>query len=251
MRRMIPPTLADVGALVVGGLFSACAGSHPAVVRLGATSSGPLGRPAARAFAHAVNLTAADLPGFTASADREGTTARERRLERQMLACAGPAASGPAPGAGRSLAEASSKDFEFKHGIVDLGVNSEVSVGSTPAVAAGELAALRSAHVRECFSHYLSLLFKSQRYAGASVGRVSIASGTPPAPGTSGGFGWRITARLIAQRIELPLYMDVLGFVYGPARVTLFSSGALRPFPAGAQERLFQLLLERARAHLP
>jgi hypothetical protein len=41
----------------------------------------------------------------------------------------------------------------------------------------------------------------------------------------------------------------MLGFVDGPAQVTLFSSGVLRPFPAAVQERLFSLLLVRAKAH--
>jgi hypothetical protein len=45
--------------------------------------------------------------------------------------------------------------------------------------------------------------------------------------------------------------MDILGFVYGPARVTLFSSGALQPFPAAAEQRLFSLLLGRAKAGVP
>jgi hypothetical protein len=45
------------------------------------------------------------------------------------------------------------------------------------------------------------------------------------------------------------LYLDMLGFVDGPAQVTLFSSGVLRPFPAALQERLFTLLLVRAKAH--
>jgi hypothetical protein len=245
-RSLIPPMLA-----VVCGLFSACAGSHAAVANDSRAPGKPLSRPAAIAYAHAVNLTAADLPGFKVSSDHEPTTAGEKRLEQEMLACAGPVAPATTAGAGDSLADVGSKGFEFRRGIVELTVSSEVAVSSTPAVAAGELTAIRSAHVRECFSHYLNLLFKSQRHAGASVGRVSIESGTPPAPGTAGGFGWRITARLMVGGIELPLYMDVLGFVDGPARVTLFSSAALRPFPADAQQRLFELLLERARAHTP
>jgi hypothetical protein len=40
--------------------------------------------------------------------------------------------------------------------------------------------------------------------------------------------------------------VDILGFVVGPARVTLVSSGLLRPFPAPVQQRLFSLLLARA-----
>ena len=83
----------------------------------------------------------------------------------------------------------------------------------------------------------------------ALPGPVSISSGTPPAPGAQGSFGWRITATFGAGPIRLPLYVDILGFVLGPARVTLVSSGALRPFPAVLQQRLYTLLLARASAH--
>ena len=154
-------------------------------------------------------------------------------------------------GSGASLADASSKDFELRRGIVAVSVSSEVSVARTPATAASGLAAIRSAHVRGCFSRYLGLLLKGQHYGGATLGRVSIESGTPPAPGTAGGFGWRVTATLTTHRIRIPFYMDILGFVYGPARVTLFSSGALHPFPAAAEQRLFSLLLGRAKAGVP
>ena len=50
------------------------------------------------------------------------------------------------------------------------------------------------------------------------------------------------------DRVPLSLYVDILGFVLGPARVTLVSSGALRPFPAVIQQRLYTLLLARASA---
>jgi len=49
--------------------------------------------------------------------------------------------------------------------------------------------------------------------------------------------------------MKLPIYLDYLGFVDGPAEVTLLSSGLLRPFPAAIQQRLFALLLSRAKAH--
>jgi hypothetical protein len=245
MRRTIPLMLA-----VAGGLLSACASSSrpaPKKSSVGAAphavaKSKPLSRRRALAFARAVNLTAADMPGFSVSSTHQTASPREKRLEGEMLHCVGPA------GPSGHLADVSSKDFELKRGIVDLGVSSEVAVALTPATASAELAAIRSARVRGCFSHYLGLLFQSQRFGAGRVGSVTIAAGTPPAPGTAGGFGWRVTATLIARRLKLPFYMDVLGFIYGPTRVTLFSSGALRPFPAEAQQRLFSLLLDRAKA---
>ena len=241
-----------IALVVTGGLLTACGKSAHSTARSplpsskgtgAAASKEALSKPRAIAFAHAVNLRAEDVPGFAVSSTHERKSATERRLEHEMLRCAGTV------GSGRGIAEVSSGDFEYKHNVLDLGVSSEVSVAQTSALAARELVAIRSAHVRGCFSHYLDLLFKSQQYRGASVNPISIQSGTPPAPGTAGSFGWRVTATFVVRRIRVSLYLDLLGFVYGPARVTLFSSGALRPFPAGPQQHLFSLLLARAKLH--
>ena len=235
-----------------GGALLSCGGSSHTTQTGHSTAttprnSGPTGtvptKARALAFAHAVNLTAADLPGFAASSSHETNTPREGRLEREMLACAGLVS------VESGVAEASSREFELKRGILHLGVSSQVSVASTSAAAAKGLAEIRSPHVRSCFSHYLDQLFKNQRFGRATVGAVSIQSGTPPAPGTTGGFGWRVTATFTAQHVRIPFYLDFLGFVYGPAEVTLLSTGVLRPFPASVQQQLFSLLLNRAKAH--
>ena len=246
-RTIILPVLA-----VAGGALLSCGGSSQTTQTSHSAaaiphSTGPTGtvptKARALAFARAVNLTAADLPSFTASSNHETSTPGEQRLEREMLACAGPVS------LKSGVAEASSREFELKRGILRLGVSSQVSVVSTSAAAAKGLAAIRSAPVRGCFSRYLDQLFKSQRFAGATVGSVSIQSGTPPAPGATGGFGWRVTATFTVRRLRVPFYLDFLGFVYGPAEVTILSTGVLRPFPASIQQQLFSMLLDRAKAH--
>lgn len=207
----------------------------------------------ALAFAQAVNLTADDVPGFTAKIKHDSDSAREKKLGRELAQCTGATglSSGEQtfPGEGKAVADESSKDFELKHGVIDFSVSSGVSVQSSAAGARKGLQAIRSAHVRKCFSHYLQLLFAGQHVQGATPGPVSIQSGTPPAPGTSGGFGWRITASFTIRGIKVPIYLDFLGFVDGPAEVTLLSSGLLRPFPAEVQQHLFATLLARAKAH--
>jgi hypothetical protein len=208
----------------------------------GAAASTQLNRRRALAFANAVNLTASDVPPFTPSPDKSSSP-QEQQAERQLRRCAGPVASA------RGLAEVSSRNFELKHDVLQLSVSSEVDVAPSSAQAAQNLAAIRSAHVRSCFSRYLEELFKGPQFAGGAVSPVSIESGTPPAPGTTGSFGWRAIAAFTVQSIRVHLYLDMLGFVDGPAQVTLFSSGVLRPFPAALQERLFSLLLIRATAH--
>jgi hypothetical protein len=217
--------------------------SASAAARSSAAASTQLARRRALAFANAVNLTASDVSPFTPSSQNEGPSPSERQAERQLRRCAGPVASA------RGLAEVSSKNFELKRDVLQLGVSSEVDVAPSSAQAAQNLAAIRSAHVRSCFSRYLDDLFKGPQFAGGAVSPVSIQSGTPPAPGTTGSFGWRAIAGFAVQGITIHVYLDMLGFVDGPAQVTLFSSGVLRPFPATVQERLFSLLLVRAKAH--
>jgi hypothetical protein len=223
--------------------------SHPP-----APNQSPTTHAHALAFARAVNLTAADVPGFTAAPAQHSESESEQRLEQELRRCGaaqGSRGSRGSEGSQDAIVEAGSPNFELRRGILDLSVRSEVSVAQSPAQAAGSLSAIRSPRVRACVSRDLGQLLKSQHYGGATVTGVSIASGTPPAPGTAGGFGWRVTATLAVRGIRVDFYIDILGFVDGPAQVTLTSSGALRPFPAAPQEQLFSLLLARAKAHSP
>jgi hypothetical protein len=224
---------------------AATSGSHTGTQ--GAPPAGGGGSSAktqALAFARAVNLPSADVPGFKSSTEHHSETGTEKLRERELQSCTGTGLE-----AGESIAQESSPDFKLERGILDLSVNSEVSVARTPALAAKELATIRSTHFRACLTRYLDLLFKEQDRPGTTVGPISIVQGTPPAPGAAGSFGWRITATIATRGVKLPFYQDMLGFVYGSAEVSLVSSGALRPFPAKVEQQLFSLLLERAKAH--
>jgi hypothetical protein len=251
MRR----TQALLTLLLAAGVLASCGkgSSSSSVARSSSSTSGTATSPAtqagsptrqrALAFAHAVNLTPADVPGFTPNEKHDSKSSGERHLEHEMLRCAGIAADAS------GLAEESSKDFQLKHAVLDFSVSSEVSVQASAAVASRTLQAIRSAHVRGCFSRFLGQIFKDQQVKGATAGPVTIQSGTPPAPGTSGSFGWRVTATFDVRGIKVPIYLDFLGFVQGPSEVTLLSSGLLRPFPASVQQHLFALLLSRAKAN--
>jgi hypothetical protein len=200
----------------------------------------------ARAFANAVNLKAADLPGFHVSTAPEHHGAAEERLEPELRRCVGTSDALSAAGA---PGEASSQHFERGASIITESVSSQVTVERTDALAAKDLAVIRSSHLESCLSHYFNLLFKSQDLRGASVGPVSIKQGSPPAPGAGGSFGLRFTETLTLRGLRIPFCVDILGFVEGHAEVSLFTSGVPRPFPAALEERLFLLLLARAKAH--
>lgn len=205
------------------------------------------GRPAtkqqAEAFVSAVNLRAGDVPGFKGSTEHATETAAEKRLEQEMLHCAGWA------GFGSGIAEGSSQSFKRETGKVALGVSSSVSVARSSAMAAKELAAMRSGRTKGCLSHYLDQLFKSQKDQGATFSPATVIAVAPPAPGTSGSFGWVIAMTITLHRVALPVYLEILGFTNGPAEVTLFTSSLPTPFPAAVEHRLFSLLVERARTH--
>jgi hypothetical protein len=261
MRPAMPRMAVILALLAIGGLLTACASSNsPAtttVVRPAAATGAraaagtetpagaekPLTKAQALAFAHAVNLTAADVPGFKVSSEHhERETPAEKRSGGELTRCAG------GVGSSHQVAEASSKEFERESNSGAQNAQSGVTVEQTPALAAKELAAVRSARGRACLSHYVTLLFQGQKYEGASVGPVSIASGSPHAPGTTGGFGLRITATITLHHIKIPFYMDFLGFVYGPTEVMFRSFSLPEPFPAATEERLFSLLLTRAKS---
>jgi hypothetical protein len=241
---MILVLLASAGAsLATAGLASAGASPSAASALANAPSKSQ-----AQAFARAVNLRTTDVPGFKVSAEHghEHETAAEKQLERELLGCIGASV-----GAGHNgqLAEVSSKEFERENKNGLQSVQSGVTVEPTAALAVKELAEARSQRGRDCFSHYLSLLFKGKKFSGASIGPVSISAGSPSAPGTSGSFGWRISTTVTVNRVAVPFYMDILGFVYGPTEVSLFSFGLPEPFPAATEQHLFSLLLQRAKAH--
>ncbi len=204
----------------------------------------------AEAFAHAVNLTAADLPGFAvAPASVPGETPAERRLQAETARCLG-GTGGTGGTGGRALAEVSSPHFQRIAGLSSASVSSEVNVASTPALAGAELAKIRSPRTRVCLTRYMQGVLGS-RTGGSVQSAVRVVEGNPPAPGTAGGFGWRITVALAVHGAGIPVYLDILGFIDGPAEVSLFSTGLPQPLPAAAEEHLYALLLKRAIAQKP
>jgi hypothetical protein len=259
MRRMaaIAVLLATGGPLAGCGRGGAAstATAHPATTKTdhatqprGAQAAphagGTLAKAAAQAFARAVNLEAADVPGFHVSSahEHEPETSAEKRLKPELRHCFG------LTGETKALVESGSRKFERSAGIASQSVDSEVTIGQT-ALTAKELGAIHSNRLPVCLSHYFDLLLASQNLHGATIGPVSSKEGSPPAPGMTGSYGLRFTATIALRGIRVPFYVDILGFSDGPAGVSLSSFGLPRPFPAALEERLFSLLVQRAKAH--
>jgi hypothetical protein len=249
----VPRTAALLALLATAGALAGC-GKQPVKATgasttqngtAGATSTAPeQSKPttsAATAYALAVNLRPSDLPGFTPAAEDKRHSASEGALERKLFDCIGGGHSAPA------LAEEATREYQRKVGVVEVGVSSGVNVARSAAIAKGELAKLRSARTHACLQSYVDAVLKGPAFGSAPAKSVSITAGVPPSFGTSGSFAWRIKASFELHSVQIPFYLDVLGFVYGSARVTLISSGLPVPLPATDQEHLFGVLLSRAK----
>lgn len=214
---------------------------HAGAQAKGKSNAEPKTTAQASALARALNLRHGDLPGFTAAAPSGGSSAGEQALARKLHACIG--ASAPAP-----LAEASSATYQDHGHLLDLSISSSVKILKDRAQAGAELKLLRSKRTSGCLRQFVATLLALEIKHGAQAKVVSIDSGTPSAPGTSGGFGWRILGNFSADGIRIPFYIDLLGFDYEQASVSLFSIGLPTPLPANAERELFTLLVDRAKA---
>ncbi len=200
----------------------------------------------ALAFAHDVNLTAADVPGFTAAPHKKSSdkksSANEKRAEAQLERCLGKSRNK------KGIVEVSSDSFEQETSSSELNVSSEVTVVKTPALAAHALALVKQASTRKCVSRYFNLLISGLKTSGAKIGKVTLTTGTPPAPGAGGSFGWRLSTVITDEKSgsRIPFFLDILGFIDGRAAVTLLTSGLPQPFPSSGELSLFSLLVKRA-----
>jgi hypothetical protein len=89
------------------------------------------------------------------------------------------------------------------------------------------------------------------RSAYAPGSRQAGLSALPPTSslGLPQSFAVRQTMSFPASLHQAHLYADVLGFVYGPAEVSLIATGIARPVPSELEQRLLSLLYSRAKAH--
>ncbi len=220
-----------------------CASLSPLVLCASTEGAATLQRPQAVAFARAVNLRSADVPGFSVSSAHDREITADRRLERALRDCV------TAKRSQKTLAEVSSSGFEREAATYEQSVSSEVSVAQAPTwPAARQSTELRSSRVRGCLSRDLNKLLAVQKNPPVvKLGPVSIALLPTHAPGASSSFGLRISARIKVRIFVVHVYVDVLGFVHNSAVVTLVTSGAPAPFPASTERHLFSLLLERAK----
>jgi hypothetical protein len=207
------------------------------------SSSAPWTPARANAFAAAVNLTAADLPRFTPSPQRE--TAADRQNVAQLASCAG------AVDPSRRIVDVHSDDFSRGSGLKVQQVNSSVDVLPSATLAQQDFTKFTLASARGCIATYVAHALAATTTTSSSVkfGTPSIRALTPPAGTGTNSFGYRFVIPLRAAGATINVYIDLLIHRAGPAEVAFNDSAIGTPFPPADQQRLFSLLVTRADAH--
>jgi hypothetical protein len=251
---------ATIGLLIfAGGSLASCGGasSHPAetnptVVRpatdhpaVAATPSAAVGaaltKAQATALAHAINLTPADLPGYTRSPEKEATSKASAVEEAR---CAN------APDPRLALTEVNSENFKRTGPAGNEELSSTVIVMPTTALAARSLAAIRSARGEMCLEHSLNKKLAESKHKGITYSPIAIVEIPAQVVGVPGGFGFHISTDVSGSSGGFAvLYIDVLGFVDGRTEVTLTATSTSHTVAPTTEQHLLSLLHKRATAH--
>jgi hypothetical protein len=243
------------GLLLAGNSLAGCgsstsqAVSQPGITHPGITAptsgavGGSLAKAQASALAHAINLTSADLPGYSASPQKENNS---KAGSVEQARCMG------APNPHLALAEVNSENFARTGPEVNEGWSSTVTVMPSAASAAKYGTALHSARGEMCIEKSYNKVLAEGSNEKAAYGPISIAEIPAEVLGVSGGFGFHIATDVTGTaRAFYVLYIDVLRFVDGPIEVSLEATSHSHPIAPATEHHLLSLLAARARAHHP
>jgi hypothetical protein len=253
-------TLVAICLAGVAGL--ACGGDDE-----GDGSTGPsaeaLAKVRASDYARAVNLRAADVPYFEPIPDDDEEDPKEaRRHDRELMKCVG-VEEDPEP-----LAEVKSPEFGTDSPGELLRVASTVEVGADVARAMRELRLIRSRRAEHCLQRVYASAIEEEDSSTAEVRDVSVARVRFPAADIEDGFAYRFSASVTVHpstseltvyrpaaepnaSVTVRIYVDIIGFVAGPASVSLTATGAPTPVSRTLEHNLLRVLHERATERAP
>jgi hypothetical protein len=230
----------------MSGLLAGCGGTVSAVDTTRPAWE-PITEAQAVAYAHAVNLRAGDIPGFTSNGN-EIQAAKPGRLALEEIRCSG--AIDPA----RRIARIESTEFSARPASYGKIIKSAVEVWPTPVLVAANNSPSRRSRSRVCFARFLRALHRRVnlgRKGRAQIGPFTIKAAADPLPGAIKTFLTTVdeTRLLRSGAIRAHVYRDIFDFTTGPAEIELEAIGFGHPIPASTEARALHLLLDRAMAH--
>jgi hypothetical protein len=241
--KPVSATSLGIAAAAALGMLSGCGGGSTttASVAAVAAASSPITKAQATAYAHAVNLKPADLPGMRATRpEAEHVTAS---IDREATKCDG----GVDPS--RRVAQVHSARFAGAVAGDFEQISSEVEVMPSAALIAQNNAAIRSPRGLRCVTRLLTQSLAGKSGSQGRYGTLKISKLPTPLAGVDETFGYRITTTVARGPAQIPIYIDLLGFISGAAEVDLTAIGAPQPVPEEAESHLLAVLYGRANAH--
>jgi hypothetical protein len=231
----------------MAALLTGCGGTAPSVVGVTPPTSGPITKAQAVAYAHAVNLRAGDLPGFTID-ESEMEAPKSGRYDLEDIRCRG----GVNPA--RRIAKIDSTELSAGRALYGKVMRSIVEVWPTPVLVVSNHTTSHSPRGRACLVREIETVNKQidrERKGRMQIGPFTITTVPNPLPGVSHSFLTTIneTRLLRTGAIRAHVYRDIFGFVTGPAEVELEAIGYGHPVPTATEARALQLLVDRATAH--
>ncbi len=210
-------------------------------------SDPPTAEARAVAFAHAVNLRAGDLVGYSSSGG-ETEEPKPGRYDLEYHRCLG--AAGPA----RGIAAISSPELAAGRRFDSKLVISRVEVWPTPGLVALHEARSRGPRGRACLVRFLEATHAQtnrEREGRAQIGPFTVEVASNPLPGVTSSSHTRIDETRLRRNgsVLLHIYRDLYGFATGPAEVELEAIGFSHPVPAVTERAALRKLLDRARAN--
>jgi hypothetical protein len=248
-RRCATAAVAVSALVVIAGCSSSSSGGgQPTTASNGASSqptgssTGAAGRKLtlaqARHVAAAINLTSADLPGYTAK--RNATTAADKANDARLDRCLG--SSPPS----RALVDQRSPDFDKGAGLSLQEFSSEVSIQHSARVVQHDLAAIKSGKAQPCFKRFINRQLQQQGGGQVSFDPVQVAVAQPSAGDSGQSFGYRFTDVAHAGSQSIPFFVYMFGWAYGQAEVSLTAVTISQPPASTELDRLESLLVGRA-----
>jgi hypothetical protein len=231
IARIIAISLAVV-ALIAGGVTIALAGPG--------SSSTPITKAQAQAFAQAVNLRASDLPGAKAL---KGAIFGSEAVQYEALKCGLQGRPGIVPAGGGELWLADSR----------AQVGSIVVVAPSDYFAEVEIAGLQSQGGRTCLGRALGRALSFERHHKTESSHTVKVAVVPIGKYVAGvHLDIHVLAKLPPIEGVKPearyINVDAAFFRVGPADIAFFALGATR-FPPATEIQLLTLLHSRAEAH--
>jgi hypothetical protein len=189
----------------------------------------------ARKFANAVNLRLADVIG--ANVQPRSTDPEQ---EHEAGKC----------GAGASvpLGGARAPKLDRGAGLEHETISSSVVVLSSERAARADFSYASSKAGIKCYGNVLSKSLQGQAGTSVQVGHVRLSRMQLQGPRASPSSGIRITARVSSSSggLSVPLFIDAVGFIYGPAEIELYATSFVQPEPQRTELQLLTLLERRA-----